>query len=160
MKTLQKQASLSLEVAKGLWSWIEYDLIELRLNQMKTAQALEALAFAFASDRDTFQKFLRLVRSSSSASEGIDRTASSKKAGWTKGVFDQKEIDEVFTPLKKATRLAEADLKQMAKENDEFLRVYGAAGMEYREESRAARETQTALRRAADKLGALKTFSQ
>lgn len=86
--------------------------------------------------------------------EVVSRT-SDRKAGWTKGVFDRQEIESALAPVAAAVLTAKSRLNQMMAENENMSRMYGMAGMEYREEQAAARETRKMLMDAMRRLDAL-----
>jgi len=75
-----------------------------------------------------------------------------KSSGWTKGVFDKEEVQDAFEGVHRAVKNTRFTLIKMSEENDRFARTYAAAGMEYREESKAAKETRALLSKA---IGAL-----
>ncbi|NBR00778.1 MAG: hypothetical protein EBT97_10085 [Actinobacteria bacterium] len=77
-------------------------------------------------------------------------------AGWTQGVFDRAEIEGVLSPVSDAVRGARARLQAMLGENEQMSRTYAMAGMEYREEQKAARETRAMLVEALRKLDTVK----
>ena len=80
---------------------------------------------------------------------------SDRKAGWTKGVFDRQEIDSAMAPVATAVLTAKSRLQQMLAENENMSRMYGMAGMEYREEQAAARESRKMLMDAMRRLDAI-----
>jgi len=82
-----------------------------------------------------------------------------KTAGWTKGVYDQSEVADVLRPVMTAAANANRMLSQMREENQKMLRTYSMAGMEYREEQQAARETTKMLDDAMRKLAAITDLS-
>ena len=86
------------------------------------------------------------------ASEGLslpkEKNALERLAGWTAGVFDEKDFKYILKdPLLTACSDALKSVNLMLQENAKYLKAYQMAGMEYREETQAALESQVILRK-------------
>jgi hypothetical protein len=75
-----------------------------------------------------------------------------RTAGWTRGVFDRAEIDEILAMVWQTIHSAQSRIRGMLAENAQYASTYSMAGLEYREEQKAARESRAMLTDALRKL--------
>jgi len=93
--------------------------------------------------------------------EGLlqDKNPLVRLAGWTAGVFDEKECrTRIASPLLTACQDALDTLGEMNQENLKYLKTYQMAGMEYREEAQAALASQAVLRKYGEALRDLQRY--